>query len=391
MPRAFQTIRFRLSLAISIVVFSLGTLLVGSLYLWQVNTLTTPTLNIESILIGPDGQQLDFSLVSSGEVERVTRELIELRAYREALDTLRQASFAALGALFLVSFGTGYMLSGWALRPVKKITAVANEIGASDLSRRIGLTGPNDELKGIADTFDQMLDRLQRAFEDQRRFVSEASHELRNPLAVAQANLELALSGPESEMRQGMEIAHRATERIGRLVDGLLTQARQGVAEPKMERFDVNSLVAEVARDFKAQASEKDQTISTALDAGFSHVLGDPSSLRQVVANLVANAVKFGPPETKIALATTNSTNDQTVMITVEDEGPGIAVEDQSLVFEPFWQADRELPGAGLGLNIVRQLVERLGGTVGVTSQLGRGSTFVVRLPLMGDTRVLNT
>lgn len=384
-PETFQSIRFRLSLAISIVVFSLGTLLVGGLYLWQVNNLETPTLNAQDFrFVNADGSQINFSLTSQAEIERVARELVEIRAYRDALDTLRQASFAALGILFFVSFGAGYLLSGWTLRPVQRITQVATEISATDLTRRINLQGPKDELRGVADTFDQMLDRLQRAFEDQRRFVSEASHELRNPLAVAQANLELALGGPESEMRKGVEIAHRATGRMGKLVDGLLSQARLGVSEPRLERFEVPELVVEVARDFSASASERGIGIRSHTADETLKVLGDRSSLRQIVANLVANAVKFAPENSKITLGTKASIDDQWVVITVADEGPGIAFEDQSAVFEPFWQSDREVPGAGLGLNIVRQLVERLGGTVGVTSQLGNGSTFVVRLPLAG-------
>ncbi len=383
MPNAFQSIRFRLSLAISLVVFSVGTLVVGGLYLWQVNSIDEPTINVQEFsIVDSRGQQFDGSVVVPSEIERVALVLIEQRAYRDALATLRSASFAALAVLFIVSFATGYILSGWTLRPVKRITQVANEISASDLSQRIGLVGPNDELKGVADTFDQMLDRLQRAFEDQRRFVSEASHELRNPLAVAQANLELALSGPEDEMRAGVEIAHRATGRVGQLVDGLLSQARQGVTEPRLERFEVGDLVAEVAKDFTAEASERGLIITSVSSEEPSKVLGDPSALRQVVANLVANAVKFAPNDTEIRLSTNNSADAQAVVISVADDGPGIASEDQGSVFEPFWQGDRGNPGAGLGLNIVRQLVERLGGTVGVSSQLGKGSTFVVRLPL---------
>lgn len=384
-PNAFQSIRFRLSLAISIVVFSLGTLFVGGLYLWQVNNLPRPTLNAQDfVLIDRSGAEVELTLTSRDEVERVARELVEIRAYREALDTLRQASFAALGLLFFVSFGAGYLLSGWTLRPVQRITAVANEISASDLSQRIALIGPQDELKDVADTFDQMLDRLQRAFEDQRRFVSEASHELRNPLAVAQANLELAMSGPESDMRKGIEIAHRATGRMSKLVDGLLTQARQEVDAQPVERFEASLLVGEVARDFAASAAERGITIASEHGSGSSLVLGHPSALRQIVANLVANAVKFAPSDSTVVLSTKSSPDRQSVVISVADEGPGLADEDQASVFEPFWQGNRDVPGAGLGLNIVRQLVERLGGTVGVSSQLGEGAEFVVRLPLAG-------
>ena len=384
-PNAFQSIRFRLSLAISIVVFSLGTLFVGGLYLWQVNNLPRPTLNAQDfVLIDRSGAEVELTLTSRDEVERVARELVEIRAYREALDTLRQASFAALGLLFFVSFGAGYLLSGWTLRPVQRITAVANEISASDLSQRIALIGPQDELKDVADTFDQMLDRLQRAFEDQRRFVSEASHELRNPLAVAQANLELAMSGPESDMRKGIEIAHRATGRMSKLVDGLLTQARQEVDAQPVERFEASLLVGEVARDFAASAAERGITIASEHGSGSSLVLGHPSALRQIVANLVANAVKFAPSDSTVVLSTKSSPDRQSVVISVADEGPGLADEDQASVFEPFWQGNRDVPGAGLGLNIVRQLVERLGGTFGVSSQLGEGAEFVVRLPLAG-------
>lgn len=384
MPRIFQSIRFRLSLAFAIVVFSFGTMLVGGLYLYQVNQLDTPVLmtrpvNLRDAVTG-EVTETNLRAVFQEDLQRAAAEQIEVNAYREALNQLRRGSIGALALMFFASFGTGYLFSGWALRPVDRIAGVARDITATDLSRRIGLRGPDDELKKIADTFDEMLDRLQSAFEDQRRFVHEASHELRNPLAVARTNLELALDGgTDQELRSAAEIAHRSTGRMSLLVDDLLEQARSGVPELKRGKVDINELAEMAADEHRAAAKARDVSITSTVAGEDAGVMGDGPALRRAVGNLVVNAVRLAPTGSTVAIDVQSAPD--CVTLSVADEGPGIALADREAVFDRFWRGGDAGSGSGLGLSIVRQIAERHGGQVSLESEVGTGSRFTIRLP----------
>lgn len=382
--RLFQSIRFRLSLAFALTVFSVGSLLIGGIYLYQVNRLDEPIVETRRVnLVDGAGNvtETDFRVAFPEDLQRAAAQWVEQEAYRVALNQLRRASFGALGILFIASFSSGWLLSGWALRPVDRINNVARDISATDLSRRIAMRGPDDELKALADTFDAMLDRLQGAFEDQRRFVHEASHELRNPLAVARTNLELALDGGSiEELRRGAEIAHRSTGRMSLLVDDLLEQARHGVPELRRSEVDCSQLVADIAVEFRAAAATRRLTIDADLGPGDLVIQGDGPALRRALSNLVANAVRLAPAGSTIRVAAL-AEGDDCVRIDVIDEGPGIARADQAKVFDRFWRGDDASAGSGLGLNIVRRVAERHGGSAVVLSEPGVGSTFSIRLP----------
>ena len=168
--------------------------------------------------------------------------VFEREVNEQALDQLRTYAFGALGLLFIGSLGVGWFVAGLVLRPVGRITSVAREISGTDLSRRIELEGPDDELKQLADTFDDMLTRLDEAFENQRDFIHEASHELRNPLAVIRTNLDVVLSDPNAEaeeLRLAGEVVGRSAERMTTLVDDLLVYARHGTRAIREEEFDL--------------------------------------------------------------------------------------------------------------------------------------------------------
>ncbi len=182
MFRWAQSIRFRLSLTYALAVFATGAVLIAMLMVWQVRRLDEPIMVNRRPLVLEDsatGRQFDTQLevFTQDDLNEAFLEQFEREAYRQSLGELRKASLVGLGVLFVVAFGSGWLLSGWALRPMGRMAAVAREISASELSRRIGLRGPEDELKYVADTFDEMLDRLQASFEDQRRFIQDASHE----------------------------------------------------------------------------------------------------------------------------------------------------------------------------------------------------------------------
>lgn len=385
MPKLFATIRFRLSLTIALVVFAVGALLIGGSYLWQVNRIEQPTLNsFEVVVEDPQTGELietDLRLFTREDLNRLAVQQIEVATQRNALEELRRASFVALALLFVSSFGAGYLLSGWALAPVGRITRVAQDISATDLSRRIEMAGPDDELKEMADTFDGMLERLQGSFEDQRRFVHEASHELRNPIAVAQTNLELALQTEDTEeLIEAANVALRSTARMGVLVEGLLEQARTGVPELHLERIDLGLLVGEIANDFIAVASGRGIAIETATLATEDLTMrGDGPAIRRAVSNLVSNAVRLAPSGTTVALDARR--HGDMIEVTVVDEGPGIDPSLHDAIFERFWRGQDVGAGSGLGLSIVRRIAERHGGSAVVDSAPGSGSTFTIALP----------
>lgn len=383
MPRFAHTIRFRLSLAFAVVVFTVGSLLIGGVYAWQVNRLAEPQLVAQQVNIvnTETGVITEMRVIFPEERQRVAIEQFEVAVSRRALTELRRASYVALMLLFVASFGLSWWLAGWALRPINRITGVAKEISGSDLSRRIGLQGPDDELKAVGDTFDAMLDRLEVAFDDQRRFVTEASHELRNPLAVARTNLEVALDEEEpEELRSAAVIAHKATGRMSALVDDLLVQARQGLPEVYPVVVDVNALVTEVVVDHKAPAAARSLGVKAELAPEQPQMLGDPHALRRALANLLANAIRLAPAGSTISVQTACA-SDQTVELRVVDRGPGLSKDDAARVFERFWRGDTSREGTGLGLSIVRQIAERHRGTASVESVEGVGSTFTLAFP----------
>lgn len=401
MPRWAQSIRFRLSLAYALAVFAAGSVLLSTLLVWQTSRLDEPVMVEGERLLGTDPRTGEFRTIAL-RVERdelLTAYMAKLEqdAYARSLDELRKASLVGLGALFLVAFGSGWLLAGWTLRPMGRMAAVARDISGTELSRRIGLRGPEDELKYLADTFDAMLDRLQASFEDQRRFVQDASHELRNPLAVAQTNLELVIDDPDAdvdELRRAAGIAHTSNERLGRIVDELLDQARRGVPAATVVEVDLRALASGIVEELRASADARDVTLFVVDDAapvvGSSagdgatttgvRVKGDEAAIRRAITNLVVNAIRLAPERSTVRLDVSSERG--MAVVSVIDEGPGIAAENQEAVFERFWRGDDAGQGLGLGLSIVRQVAKRHGGDVTLTSAPGSGSTFSIRLPM---------
>ncbi len=310
---------------------------------------------------------------------------------------LRTYSFESLGLLFLASLGVGWMVAGRVLAPIDRIIGVARDIQATDLSRRISLRGPPDELKDLADTFDGMLARIDDAFEQQRLFIQETSHELRNPLAVIRTNLDVALGDPAAtadDLRETGEVVRRTAERMSQLVDDLLAHAREGGSSRPLERLDVAFVVADTTAEFRVPAEARGLQLSADTEPDL-WVLGDRVALRQALANLLANAVRLAPTGTTIRVAAGRRTGeeangaDRWVWMAVQDEGPGIPAESRDLVFQRFWRGDgrraREEGRSGLGLTIVRQIAETHRGEVRVRGNDHGGSTFSLWIPAAAD------
>jgi signal transduction histidine kinase len=278
------------------------------------------------------------------------------------------------------------VIAGRVLAPIAHITQVAREIQAAELSRRIELDGPDDELKRLADTFDSMLARLDVAFASQRRFVADASHELRTPLAIIKTNLELALTdeeGTDESRARAAAVIERAIDRMARLTDDLLALARLDAPAAGNEPVPLEQIVADARDEFAAAAAARNVALEAADGPGWV-VSGDRDVLKRAVVNLLDNAVRVAPPGSRVRLD--HGEEDGWAWLAVSDEGPGIALEDQESIFDRFWRADeaRTRPdgGSGLGLAIVRQIAEAHGGSIEVRSRAGEGATFVLRLPL---------
>jgi len=378
LPEWARSIRFRYTLLYSAVLFGLAAVVVAAIYLVLVMSLRNEpyTTGYQKLICFTNDQC--YKPITFRELERVVNS--------RTLTKLRNYSFGALGVLFVASLGVGWVVAGRVLRPIGRITAVARDIQATDLSRRIELPGPDDELKQLGDTFDAMLARLDAAFAAQRQFVADASHELRNPLAIIRTNVDVALADPRADpedLRHTITVVKRASDRMARLVDDLLALARRQEPILEHEPVDLGAAVAEASDDFVVPAAARNIVLDRAIAPGVV-VTGDRDALKRAVANLLENAVRLAPQGSRIRLAT-GSEGDQ-AWIAVADEGPGIAPEDQPHVFDRFWRADkgrsRADGGTGLGLAIVRQIAEGHGGQVRLRSKVGVGSSFVIWLPV---------
>lgn len=317
----------------------------------------------------------------------------------EVKEALRQLSLVLLITvplvLVLASMG-GVFLANKALRPVDHITKTAQRIGSGDLSQRIPVDGlGEDEIGRLARTFNEMLSRLERSFEQIKRFTADASHELKTPLSILRGELEVALKRQRKaeEYREVLVSCLEEVERMSKIVEDLLTLARadSGNFKLRLETVDLYALAREVFEFFKNRAEEKG--IRFTLEGGSVQLRGDKERLRQLVVNLVDNAIKYTPREGEVELKAFEE-DGQAVLI-VRDTGEGIPPEEQQKVFERFYRVDksrsREKGGAGLGLAICKWIAEVHGGVVTLKSEPLKGSEFTVRLPLGLEGRPLES
>ncbi|MGE5225207.1 MAG: ATP-binding protein [Omnitrophica WOR_2 bacterium] len=308
---------------------------------------------------------------------------------------------ADVATLSLALIG-GYWLASRAMRPVHVITQTAQEIGETDLSRRLNLHS-QDELGELADTFDQMLARLQAAFDRQRQFTADASHELRTPLTIVNLEAERALSSRRSpdEYVRVLNVIHSENDFMSCLVNDLLTLARMDAGQTimKTEIVDLSDVALEIVERLSPLASRKGVVLSTG-ELPELEFQGDRQYLVQMLSNLVENAIKYsGESGKRVRVETGRSTVEgkDYAWVRVEDNGQGIAAEHLPHLFERFYRVDKarthdldrpgehmnEDPGGtGLGLSIVQWIVQAHHGKVNVSSEPGKGTTFEVLFPI---------
>ncbi len=298
-----------------------------------------------------------------------------------------QVGSVAFALVVLAVAVVSWVLTGHVLQPVHDVTATARRLSAESLDARIDLEGPRDEVAELADTFDEMLDRLQAAFDAQRRFVANASHELRTPLAVLRTEIDVTLADPDAdvdELRRMAGVLRDATKRAEGLVDGLLLLARTEAAERRAsdgdEPVDLD-LAAHGALDaVRAEVEGRRLRVEVHPAAEGAVVVGDAALLERVVGNLVENAVRHNVDGGWITVGTDRAGD--RVDLVVASSGPVLDPARVPDLFEPFRRgADRVGPGSGLGLSIVRAVVRAHGGTVSAEPVEGGGLSVRVGLP----------
>ena len=299
---------------------------------------------------------------------------------------LYSMAVCAAVALVLAWLGLEYVIRQWSA-PLAALSETARKVNLGNLSRQ-RLFAPPDapELAQLANTFNDLLDRVEAAHVSQHRFVADASHELRTPLTILRGEIEVALRRPRSpeEYAEVLQSSREEIERLSRLTENLLTLARADAGETLVHREPVD--VGEVARAVCRKLGPLSEQRKVALTCEATEpaiVSGDAIALEQLVFNLAENALRYTPSGESAQVAV--SARDGGVLVAVADRGSGISAEHLPHLFERFYRVDkarsREFGGAGLGLSIVKTLVEAHGGCVEVRSELGKGSTFTVRLP----------
>ena len=376
----FRSVRVRMAVLYTIVVFGLGGLVIGTL-----NFAISRSLDSEAVT-----EELQIRRVSSEPgaavwLDSVSLETVEQLANAEALSRLRTMSLITMIVLLPVSLVAGWYIAGRVLRPVDEIAGVAGAIQATDLSQRIRLGGPDDELRNLADTFDAMLDRVEQGVEDQRQFIQDVSHELRNPLATMSMTLDVVLSDPDAnseDFRDTAEVLRRSLDRTSRTVDGLMRFARRELPSTGLTVVDLGALAGEVIGELAAPAAQRNLVFDQ-IDDSVVVIRTDREALRSAVSNLAGNAVRLAPEGSRIAWGV--GIVGDWAWIGIRDRGPGIAEHDHRLVFQRNWGRDasrlHEEQRAGLGLSIVRQVAEAGGGVATLSSKPLVGSSFVIWLP----------
>jgi heavy metal sensor kinase len=306
----------------------------------------------------------------------------------EQADRLESAAYSVVLGIplaLLIAAGGGYLLARKSLAPVTAMSMQARQISAATLGDRIAVENERDELGFLATTLNELLGRLQQAFESQRRFMADASHELRTPIAVVQGEADVILARDDrsaAEYRESIEIMRSASRRLTRIVESLFLLARTdaGRYPMRMSRVDLSEAVHDCLNAMRSIAAAKSIALTVSAPPE-SIVDADAELLQQLVANLLDNALKFTPAGGHVRVDVTRDADAYRVRVT--DDGAGIARDDQPHVFERFFRADRARSGqgAGLGLPIARWIAEAHGGSLVLEESGAGGTTFTATLP----------
>ena len=297
----------------------------------------------------------------------------------DALNRLLVEYLGALGVMTMIAMATGWLLAGRALRPLREITSTARRVSGENLGERIGLRGPADELKELADTFDGMLGRLDGAFASQRHFVANASHELRTPLAIMRTEVDVALADPaasQEDLRAMGEAVRETVDRCEQLIESLLMLARSEGKAGHEEPTDLAAIAAYCVTDVRARAD--DGAVELRAELAPARVRGEPGLLERMVANLIDNGIQHN--ERGGFLDVRTDVRDGRATLTVVNGGEPIDPAHAVTLTDPFRRLDRVSGGLGLGLSIVRSVVDVHGGSLELRAPESGGLEVLVTL-----------
>jgi signal transduction histidine kinase len=288
---------------------------------------------------------------------------------------LRNYSAIGVGIVIVAGAIGGYFLSGIMLKPVNKVSQVAGRISYTNLKERLNYSGPSDEIKRLADTFDNMLARLDSAVDSQKQFIQDASHELRTPIATALTNIEVLEMNSEATMVDYQNLARvlkLSLERMSNISNSLLLLSEDVDSRLKWLKVNIAAVITEVVNEFTMDARREGISLIWHPPVSEVAILGDTFRIKQVIFNLLDNAIKYNRAGGSVSLTTH-----------VEDRS--VAADDLPRIFDRFFRVDKSRSrlrgGSGLGLAIVKKIAEDHRGTVSLTSSPGRGSTFRLVLP----------
>jgi signal transduction histidine kinase len=341
-----------------------------------------------------NGQGLRVYIVALRTPASITAQgvyaVLEIFQNRETYNSIERTFdiilFLGIPLGLFVALVAGWWIARAALRPIDRFSRTVRTIGESrDLRRRLNFVGPSDEVGRLAETFDDMMDRLERAFETQKRFVADASHELRTPLTAIRGNADLMAIAPPEEREICLAAIRKEATRMSRLVSDLLLLAEADVETQPLQcrEVDLDELVLEAHHSALVLADGRIDVVVERVDHVCVSV--DPDRIQQLLLNLLDNAVKFTPDGGVVTLSLVAREKD--VLLEVADSGVGIPEDAQASIFQRFYRVEeaRSTRGNGLGLAICAWIVAMHSGTIGVRSQPGKGSTFFVTLPRAGE------
>jgi heavy metal sensor kinase len=317
-------------------------------------------------------------IIENQNIVGIIQVMQSLATLHETLDRLLLMMLISIPLLLLITAFSGYVLAARALSPIDQITRTAQRISTEDLSARLNLRGSDDEIGRLANTFDSMLSRLEEGFNRERQFTSDASHELRTPLAAMQAILSVTRGKQRSpeEYETAMDDLLEETGRLSALTEDLLYIAR-GDSRPiaSFEKVDLSNLLNDVSESLRPLAESKGLLLKQNIQNGL-YLLGNSDTLIRAFVNLLDNAIKYTEHGDVVVNAKKNDKNN--IEISIADTGRGIDQEHLTHIFDRFYRVDesRTTQGFGLGLSIVQEIVKANKGTITVTSQIRKGTTF---------------
>jgi two-component system, OmpR family, sensor kinase len=320
--------------------------------------------------------------------------LFSLHQPEQFLESIRHTFALIIPLGILLGSAGGYFLARKALAPVVSMSQQASRIDATNLTDRLAVVNERDELGLLAQSFNELLDRLARSIDTQRRFMADASHELRTPIAILRGEADVALSRPErttSEYRESLLILREEARRLSQIVENLFTLARADAGNYPLtkSRFYLDELLAECVRAARTLAAAKDVRLDVHSEEELL-IEADEALIRRMILNLIDNAIKFTPPAGSVSVKARR--DGARFMVAVEDTGTGIPWDVQSRVFERFFRADKARAqqhstgtGAGLGLAISRWIAEAHDGALKLSSSDAQGTVFVAYLHAAPD------